>query len=272
MGSSTGELDIVWMSSALGIYMIASIWLVLLIAGLAAWTWIDARQYAAFKLVQDSAERRAAFMRWAGQSFIILTGASVITFLILGRFDAPFGIPAEFQPLSQALQSENATKSADGAVGFAIGLAIGISILVATQIYRIRKSLKPVMADVEPMIPRNGKEMLAVLPLCVNAGFSEELLFRLALPLLIAQVTGSVAIAFVGSTLIFGLVHAYQGWKGVVATALVGGLFVLIYLSRGSLLHVMILHALIDVIALIVRPAIAKKIASMKAPTTSSPV
>lgn len=246
--------------------MIEALWLVCVIAGIVAWTWYDVRQFAVFKEIADSRLRRAAFLRWAAQGFAVMTGLSVLTFVVLGRMQSPFELPVEFRAVASALQDGGKPQSAEGTLGFAIGLGIGLTMLGIVQFVRMRKMLKPVLPEVEPLLPRNGREMLAVIPLCLNAGFSEELLFRLALPLLIYQVSGSVAVAFIAANLIFGLAHAYQGWKGVVATAAIGCLLTLIYLSSGSLLRVMILHAAIDVIALIIRPAIARRLRRAKSP------
>jgi len=246
--------------------VIEILWLVCVIAGIVAWTRYDVRQFAVFKEVADSRLRQAAFLRWAAQGFVVMTGLSVLTLVVLGRMQSPFELPVEFRAVTSALQDGSNPQSADSALGFAIGLGVGLIMLGIVQFVRVRRMLKPVLPEVEPLLPRNGREMLAVIPLCLNAGFSEELLFRLALPLLIYQVSGSVAVAFIAANLIFGLAHAYQGWKGVVATAAIGCLLTLIYLSSGSLLRVMILHAAIDVVALIIKPAIARRLRRAKGP------
>jgi hypothetical protein len=243
--------------------MLATIWLVLLVAILMIWTWHDARQFAAFRLLDDSAARRASYLRWTWQSFAILSGASLVTLLILGRLGDGLNLPDEFRALARALRPDEVTKSKDGTMGFAIGVGLGLLILIAVQAFRLRKMMKPLAPEIEPMFPRNGKERLAVLPLCLNAGFSEELLFRLALPLLIAEVTGSALVGVIGATVLFGLAHAYQGWKGVVLTTLVGGVFMLLFLQGTPLLRLMALHAAIDVVALIVRPQLAAWLAGI---------
>ena len=48
------------------------------------------------------------------------------------------------------------------------------------------------------------------------------------------------------STLLFGLGHAYQGAGGIVRTGIVGLLFAGVYVTTGSLLAAMLLHAVID--------------------------
>ncbi|TMJ12009.1 MAG: CPBP family intramembrane metalloprotease [Alphaproteobacteria bacterium] len=121
--------------------------------------------------------------------------------------------------------------------------------------------LKPAQGTAEALLPRNRQEAAIALILSLNAGFSEELFFRLALPLILFQITGSLLAAFALAAIAFGLAHAYQGWKGIAGTMIVGAFITLVYLSSGSLLRVILLHAAIDVVALVVRPAITKAIA-----------
>jgi uncharacterized protein len=243
--------------------MLAALWLIIVLAGVAAWTVNDTKQYRHFRIQRESRARRAFYWRWTAQSFVFLTGASAITLWLLGRFDALGTMPSEFATLTSGLrpESESTAASADMRTGMAIGVAISALILVLTLRQRVARLSAPVISDIEPMIPRNGAEMLAALPLCLNAGFAEELFFRLALPLLVTTVTGSVALGIGGSILVFGLIHWYQGWKGVIATAFVGGILTVVYLNSGSILRVMGMHAFIDVLAMIIRPIIAARVA-----------
>jgi len=92
----------------------------------------------------------------------------------------------------------------------------------------------------------------------VGAGIAEELAYRgflfyyfsVYLPQMHSP--GIVLLA----ALIFGLGHLYQGWQGVVKTALVGLILAGFYLVTGSLLLPIVLHALTDLqISLIFWPA-----------------
>jgi len=56
--------------------------------------------------------------------------------------------------------------------------------------------------------------------------------------------------AVVVSSLLFGLGHAYQGWFGVVQTALIGMVFATLVLRWGRLWPVIIAHGLINFVAL----------------------
>ncbi|MCD2324086.1 CPBP family intramembrane metalloprotease [Sphingomonas sp. IC-56] len=237
-----------------------TIWLVVVLVGLFVWVRRDQLQYARFKQLEDGPERARWFWRWTAQSFVILAGGAAVTLALLGRWDAVLGIPAEFQAVAAWFQPGEAARQAsdDYMLGIAIGLGVGIAIAVALKLRRMRKLFTPTVGDIEPLMTRNAAEARAALVLSINAGFSEELFFRLALPLLIADVTGSVPFALVASLVIFGLAHAYQGWKGILGTAFVGAWLALVYFKSGSLLRPMAMHAIIDVIALIVRPSIAR--------------
>lgn len=246
--------------------MIEILWLIAMLAGLAVWTVRGNRQYAAFKHAENESRRIAFYRRWTVESFLLLTGASLITLLMLGRSDAPFAMPDLFASLAARLPKHDPAPSSDGgALDFAIGVALALGAVAAVQIYRLRRVVDAITADIEPLFPRSPRERIAVVPLCLNAGFSEELFFRLALPLLVADVTGSAAIGFGVALAAFGLMHAYQGWKGVVGTTLVGALLTFHYLEHGALLWLMGVHTAIDLVALLVRPWIAGRMVGRRA-------
>lgn len=227
--------------------------------GLVAWILHDLRQYAAFKREASSAGRVGFYLRWSWQGFAMLSGASLLLLAAQGRLADVLGLPPEFADFAPPVDA-TAPSPDDGEayVGFVIGATLGVAVLVAVQLLQLRRAKALIVGDVEPLIPRNRAEMLASLPLCLNAGFSEELFFRLALPLLVTTVTGSAIAGLVSAGIAFGLVHAYQGYKGVLATTALGALLTWMYLSSGSLLRPMLLHAAIDVVALIVRPSLAR--------------
>ena len=240
-------------------------WLLALAAGLVVWTVRDMREYREFRAVEDSRARCRFYLRWTWQSFVLLVGASLVSMWLADALAAPFAFPAAFAP-AHAWLNPPGEPTGDAMLGMLIGMAISLTVVGFIQYRRIKGLLNPVLGDVEPLIPRNGREMLAAVPLSLNAGFSEELFFRCALPLLLLHVTGSLALSLAVSIAAFGLIHAYQGWKGIAATTLAGAVLTLLYLSSGSLLRVVLLHAAIDLVALIVRPALTRWIASRRVP------
>jgi membrane protease YdiL (CAAX protease family) len=103
-------------------------------------------------------------------------------------------------------------------------------------------------------MPRNGAETGWAALLSINAGLSEECFFRLLLPLLLIGVLHNPLLAFISATILFGLVHIYQGVLGVVMTTLVGAVLAGLYLWTGSLLITIVVHAGLDLFGLVVRP------------------
>jgi len=102
----------------------------------------------------------------------------------------------------------------------------------------------------------------------VGAGIAEELAYRGFLfyyfSVYLPQMH-SPGIALL-SSLVFGMGHLYQGWKGVVKTALVGLILAGFYLLTGSILLPIVLHALTDLqVALIFWPAASGRAAAQEA-------
>jgi CAAX protease family protein len=230
-------------------------WLLLLVVALGWWTWLDVGHYRWFKALSDSRARRATYLRWAADAIVVYGGAGLVTLAVLGELDTLRSMP---QPFAEA--AARWLPTSDGQARAALfGVACGgvVSIVLVLRSRRL-----PVVGDVGALIPRGAAERLAAVPLCVVAGIVEELFFRLALPLLILRVTGSMAIALCGSLCAFGLVHAYQGWKGVLITMAVGGLLASVYWSSGSLPRVMLGHALTNLLGMVVRPAVSDWLAA----------
>jgi membrane protease YdiL (CAAX protease family) len=56
------------------------------------------------------------------------------------------------------------------------------------------------------------------------------------------------------SSILFGLAHAYQGVGGIISTGVMGIVFALVRIVWGSLLPVMVFHAIVDVVAGVAGP------------------
>jgi membrane protease YdiL (CAAX protease family) len=110
------------------------------------------------------------------------------------------------------------------------------------------------LGDIEPLMPRNGAETGWAALLSINAGLSEECFFRLLLPLLLTSLLHNPLLAFGIATVLFGLVHLYQGVAGVVMTTLVGVVMAGLYLWTGDLWVAIAVHAGLDLFGLVVRP------------------
>ena len=141
----------------------------------------------------------------------------------------------------------------DAITGFMIALGIGAVVSIYLQ-FKNKDGKLPTLGDIDAMMPRNKDELKLTGLLSINAGIVEELFFRLALPTLFFTTTGDILISVIASIVVFGLVHWYQGWIGVLFTMLLGGLLMTIYLATGNLLFAIILHTLIDLRTLFIVP------------------
>ena len=98
------------------------------------------------------------------------------------------------------------------------------------------------------LLPNTGAERAVFILLSLSAGVCEEILFRGFLIRLLHD--GALALPLAGalalSSLLFGLGHAYQGFKGMLGTAIAGLAMGLLFLLTGNLIPAMVLHAVLD--------------------------
>lgn len=95
-----------------------------------------------------------------------------------------------------------------------------------------------------------GLSPLTLLAMMLFVGYYEEVLARGLILERCRIVFQARWPAVVVSSLLFGLGHAYQGWFGVVQTALIGLVFATLVLRWGRLWPVIIAHGLINFVAL----------------------
>jgi membrane protease YdiL (CAAX protease family) len=237
---------------------------VLLIVALGGLWWMtrnDVAEYAAFKRLTATRDRQRRYRAWVLKSFALFFGVTVVSLLVLGRLAALASLPPEFTALSRMAQAAAAMQKLGS--GFLIGLIGGVAgagVAIGVIAARRRPGAAKVVAlgDIGALMPRNWAETAHTALMSVNAGVSEEMFFRLLLPLLLALMFGDAAWGFVGAAIVFGLAHVYQGWAGVVATTVVGVVFTGLYLWTGSLWIAVGAHLLLDLVGLVVRPTIAQ--------------
>jgi membrane protease YdiL (CAAX protease family) len=233
--------------------------LLLLVLSVAVLWWFvrnDASEYAAFKRLTNTADRQRCYAIWALKSFLAFSGTSVVCLLILHHLQSLITLPAEFIPLAARIGAiMPLTQMLDKSflIGFASAAAI-TGILLGVLLAKKLKTSHAVLGDIEPLMPRNAAETGWTALLSLNAGLSEECFFRLLLPLLLVGLLHNQLLAFVIATILFGLVHFYQGVAGVLMTTLVGAVFAGLYLWTGDLWIAIAAHAGLDLFALVVRP------------------
>lgn len=97
-------------------------------------------------------------------------------------------------------------------------------------------------------------QMLLALLLVVVVALAEETIFRGYLILRLQGLTGSRTLAVLVSSFIFALGHGYEGSAGVVTVGVMGMVFALVYLWRGSLVAAMVMHFLQDFTGILLLP------------------
>jgi uncharacterized protein len=120
----------------------------------------------------------------------------------------------------------------------------GVAILALGRTLRTRET-----SLVEHLMPSTPGEKLAFVGVSVTAGVCEELIFRAFLIPALTVVLGSLAGAVFVSSLVFGMLHAYQGSVGIVRTGILGLLLAIPFLATGSIVPSIIAHFALDLLA-----------------------
>ena len=101
------------------------------------------------------------------------------------------------------------------------------------------------------LMPRTRQEKAVFAVLSLAAGVCEEVAYRGYAMTALSPLLGSVG-ALALTSIVFGVLHGYQGWVGTVRTALMGGLLGWGFLAAGSIWPPIIAHTAIDLLAGIV--------------------
>ena len=220
----------------------------------------DRREFPRFKRLRSTKRRQATFRTWLLESLLTFGGGSVVLLAIAGGY-----APRLIEAVRQTPPGRWWMSLLDSHGGLILVIALSLAVLVVggtiLLVYLARNTEEvPTIGDVAALLPRNRQELRYGAALSINAGVVEELLFRLAFPAVLFGATASVTVAIVGSVLVFGLLHAYQGVWGVLGATLIGGFLMLLYLASGSILVAIVAHALIDLRSLVLIPAVVYRV------------
>jgi membrane protease YdiL (CAAX protease family) len=236
----------------------AALWLAAALASLALFLRGGTRHYRWIYRTGGDARRRRFLLRALRPTlhFALLT---LVALVALRRLDTLATLPAEFAAARvAAIDLAGGTMPLDLLAWWTVGgLAVGGVIAGLVERWRGR----PVtLGDVESVLPTTRGELAWGALLSITAGATEELFFRLLLPLLLVLCGIPGVAAFALACVLFGAAHRYQGAAGMVATALVGAVLTLAYLLSGSLAAAVLLHVAIDLNALVVRPVLSGRV------------
>ena len=133
-----------------------------------------------------------------------------------------------------------------------VGAAVmgGLHWLNLRRVGRIPAESRGVMQAVaERILPQSTVELLPYLGLATTAGLCEEFLYRGFVMAVLSSAGLGAWLVVLGSSLLFGLAHSYQGRGGMVMTFLVGVLLGVSRLTYNSLVPAVFWHAAVDVVA-----------------------
>lgn len=202
-------------------------------------------------------DRVASYRRWMRRAPLAFGASALVALLLTGRWEAIAVLPPEFAPLIPGARrlagfGDNVVHLKVAVLaGFAAGAVIGLGIAW----WRAHRGQRQLMSGkFAALLPRTPGETGWTAALGVTAGVVEELFFRLALPLFAALVTRDALLGMALATALFAYAHRYQGWAGVAASALVGVTVAILYLATGQLWFAMLVHALLNLNALVLRP------------------
>lgn len=139
----------------------------------------------------------------------------------------------------------------EGAVGFT---AVAVLAQIGVALHFRRRGVSVTTAgDYAYLMPITRAERRLAGLVAISAGVSEEIVVR---GTLIALGVGALGlpplVAAAAATALFGFLHLYQGWSGVLFTTLLGGILATLYLATGSLLLPIVLHVTVNLRALLI--------------------
>ncbi len=221
----------------------------------------DRREYQRFKRYRTTRRRQALYRKWLIESFAWFGGSALVVLVLVWPY-----LPLMLEEVDRwpPVRAFHDLLEDGGALAqlLIVGGSLALLAVIILSVFLARNATEqvPTIGDIHALLPRNRAELRFGALLSINAGVVEELLFRLALPLLIFAVVGNAFAAVVASVLVFGLLHAYQGAPGLIASLVVGAILMAIFLLTGSILWPIIVHALFDLRSLVLIPVVVYRV------------
>ncbi len=133
-------------------------------------------------------------------------------------------------------------------VGIDLAIALPFWIVWEGVAYGVSRLLGPSAAkSVDSLLPQSVPEVMVWIATCITAGVCEEMVFRGYLQRQLHALSGNLAAAVVAQGIIFGLFHAYQGWKQVTVICVLGILYGALAAWRRNLRVNIVAHAWSDI-------------------------
>jgi membrane protease YdiL (CAAX protease family) len=219
----------------------------------------DRVDYRRFKRLRTTRERQHVFAKWLREAFLIFGGLSIAVIVASWQYIPKVSASA----LSWApLHWMSSNLSGGFGAGLAVGAGIAFVAVLVVPVFLLKRQMGdiPTIGDISSLLPRTRGELIYGVGLSLNAGLMEELLFRLGMPALLFGITGNGALSFLIASVLFGLLHIYQKFWGVLGATILGLVFSLIYLLTNSIVVVIVVHALVDLRSLVLIPLVVGRV------------
>ena len=126
------------------------------------------------------------------------------------------------------------------------GLRVALGLI---DLHNLQKSQEQTIRALGSLAPHSYLEAAFFVVLSVAAGLFEEIIFRGYFQRQFHELARSAIVGIVGSGIIFGLAHGYQGWRNMIVIAVFGIFFSILAYLRKSLRPGMMAHAFQDSLA-----------------------
>lgn len=237
--------------------------LLLVVVTLLVWRAVNRQrgEYAAFKRMRTTKRRQRTMRRWLVESALVFGGLSAA--VLLATWDLVPVALADAQEWAPIEASRAFFLDSD--VGRVLVIAgwvlLAVALLLPFLLLRGADTEDvPKLGDIGALLPRTRDELPYGAGLALSAGVFEETMFRLALPTLLFGIGMDGPLAFAVASLLFGALHLYQKWIGVLTATLLGVVFAFLYLVSGTILVPIVVHALIDLRSLVLLPLVLRRV------------
>ncbi|GAA2089550.1 hypothetical protein GCM10009840_30230 [Pseudolysinimonas kribbensis] len=215
----------------------------------------ERREWARFRRLRATRSRQRVYRRWLIESVVVMGGMSAVVLLATWTILGPTLRDAQrWAPMAWLRAQLDSGFGAGLAIGLPIAFVVGI--VLPLVLLRGRIDEIPAIGDIRALLPRNRDELPYGLGLGLSAGVFEETMFRLAMPALIFGIVPNGPVAFLAASLVFGLLHVYQRWTGVLFATVLGLVLSALYVVTGLIVVPILLHALIDLRSLVLIPVL----------------
>jgi membrane protease YdiL (CAAX protease family) len=219
-----GAAAVAWVQLT-GLHPAARVWTVVLLVPLPALLIVEGRRLREL----ESLPRTAAYL------------SSIGSLWILAFVTAGIARVSGYGTVQLGLVPLDPWRTAATAAALTVA---GIGVLFVFRLAGVREP--PLMRE---LLPASARDRVLFTGVSITAGICEEIVFRGFLIHVLHGATGSLALALLLSSGVFGVAHAYQQPAGALRAAILGLLLALPLVIDGSIVPAIIAHAAIDILS-----------------------